>query len=101
MCSAAHAAPRDVASACRFVIFDAEGFKWFEVSPTGGQGDARGSMTWAQVQGAATAGKWGELFGVEIKHPGAKKDVTFLWCKFEQERNEIISAINKNTTLRK
>ena len=85
----------------RFVSIRAEGFKWFEVSPTGGQGDARGSMTWAQVRGAATAGKWGELFGVEIKHPGVKKDVTFLWCKFEQERNEIISAINKNTTLRK
>ncbi len=85
----------------KFISIKTEGLKWFEVSPSVGQGDARGSMTWTQVQGAATAGTWGELFGVEIKHPGVKKDFTFLWCKFEQECNEINSAIIKNLLLRK
>ena len=82
---------------CRFVIFDAEGFKWFEVSPTGGQGDARGSVAWAQVRGAARVGEWkGKgLFGVEILHPGVEKDVTVLWCSSESERDEVVAAINR------
>ena len=81
----------------RFVSIRAEGFKWFEVSPTGGQGDARGSVAWAQVRGAARVGEWkGKgLFGVEILHPGVEKDVTVLWCSSESERDEVVAAINR------
>ena len=50
MCSAAHAAPLDVASAFRFVIFDAEGFKWFEVAPGGGAGKLRDAVAWMHVR---------------------------------------------------
>ena len=92
--SAAHAAPRDVASACRFVIFDAEGFKWFEVAPGGGAGKLRGEVKWTQVRGAARVGEWDEQFGVEISHPGVKGDVSILWCVTEVQRDDIVTAIN-------
>jgi hypothetical protein len=94
LCSAAHAAPRDVASACRFIIFDAEGFKWFEVAPGGGAGKLRDAVAWLQVRGAARVGEWDGLFGVEISHPGVKGDVSILWCVTEVQRDDIVTAIN-------
>jgi hypothetical protein len=90
LCSAAHAAPLDVASAFRFVIFDAEGFKWFEVAPGGGAGE----LKWTQVRGAARVGEWDRLFGVEISHPGVKGDVSILWCATQLQRDDIVTAIN-------
>ena len=92
--SAAHAAPRDVASACSFVIFDADGFKWFEVAPGGGAGKLRGEVKWTQVRGAARVGEWDEQFGVEISHPGVKGDVSILWCATQLQRDDIVTAIN-------
>ena len=94
LCSAAHAAPRDVASACRFIIFDAEGFKWFEVAPGGGAGKLRGEVKWMQVRGAARVGEWDDMFGVEISHPGVKGDVTILWCATQLQRDDVVTAIN-------
>ena len=95
MCSAAHAAPIDVASACRFVIFDAEGFKWYEVAPDGrGAGKLRDAVAWTQVRGAARVGVWDRRFGVEVLHPGVKGDVSIFWCDTEVQRDEIVTAIN-------
>jgi hypothetical protein len=94
--SKSHTLP-SLSKSTRFVSIRAEGFKWFEVSPTGGQGDARGSIAWAQVQGAARVGEWKGLFGVEIVHPGVERDVTVLWCSSESERDEVVVAINHLT----
>ena len=94
MCSAAHAAPRDVASAFRFIIFDAEGFKRFEVAPGGGAGELRGEVKWTQVRGAARVGELNGLFGVEISHPGVKGDGSILWCATQLQRDDIVTAIN-------
>ena len=94
LCSAAHAALRDVASACRFVIFDAEGIKRFEVAPGGGAGKLRGVVKWTQVRGAARVGEWDGRFGVEISHPVVKGDVSILWCDTEVQRDDIVTAIN-------
>ena len=90
----------------RFISVGAEGFKWFEVALSGGQGAPRGAIAWADVRGAARAGDWngcaaacvgrracrvltlaGRLFGVEMQHPGVEKDVTVLWCKSAAERD--------------
>ena len=93
-CNAAHAALRDVASSCRFVIFDAEGIKWFEVAPGGGAGKLRGEVKWTQVRGAARVGEWDRRFGVEVLHPGVKGDVSIFWCDTDVQRDEIVTAIN-------
>lgn len=79
---------------CRFVIFDAEGFKWFEVAPGGGAGKLRDAVAWTHVRGAARVGEWNRLFGVEVLHPGVKADVSILWCTTEVQRDEIVTAIN-------
>ena len=90
----------------RFISVIAEGFKWFEVALSGGQGAPRGAIAWADVRGAARVGDWngcaaacvgrracrvltlaGRLFGVEMQHPGVEKDVTVLWCKSAAERD--------------
>ncbi len=42
----------------RFFSVGAEGFKWFEVALSGGQGAARGAIAWADVRGAARVGDW-------------------------------------------
>ena len=94
LCGAAHAAPRDVAPACRFVIFDADGIKWYEVAPGGGAGKLRDAVAWLQVRGAARVGEWDEQFGVEISHPGVKGDVSILWCATQLQRDDIVTAIN-------
>ncbi len=94
MCSAAHAALRDVASAFRFIIFDAEGIKRYEVAPGGGAGKLRGEVKWPQVRGAARVGEWDRRFGVEVLHPGVKGDVSILWCDTEVQRDDIVAAIN-------
>jgi hypothetical protein len=93
-CSAAHAALRDVASTCRFVIFDAEGFKWYKVAAGAGAGKLRDAVAWTQVRGAARVGVWNERFGVEVLHPGVKGDVSIFWCDTEVLRDEIVTAIN-------
>jgi hypothetical protein len=94
--SKSHSFP-SLSKSTRFVSIKADGLKWFGVSPSGGQGDARGSVTWAQVRGAARVGQWKgkALFGVEIAHPGVEKDVTVLWCNSESERDEVLAAINR------
>jgi hypothetical protein len=94
VCSAALAAHLDVASACRFIIFDAEGFKWYEVAVGGGAGKLRDAVAWTQVRGAARVGEWDGLFGVEISHPGVKGDVSILWCATQLQRDDIVTAIN-------
>ncbi len=90
----------------RFISMSSEGFKWFEVSSTGGQGAQRGSIALSRVAGAVRAGEWNgcaaarvaaagrgkvtaarRLFGVEMQHPGVEKDVTVLWCKSAAERD--------------
>ncbi len=85
---------RDVACACRYVIFDAAGFKWFEIAPDGGAGKLRDEVAWAQVRGAARAGERDRLFGVEVLHPGVKGDMSIFWCDTEDLRDEIVTAIN-------
>ena len=75
-------------------MFDAEGFKRYEVAPGGGAGRLRGALVWAQVRGAARLGEWNGMFGVEIVHPGVKSDVSILWCATESQRNEIVAEIN-------
>ena len=92
--SKSHSFP-SLSKSTRFFSIRAEGFKWFEVSATGGQGTQRGCLAWAQVRGAARAGQWGALFGVEIVHPGVEKNVTYLWCDSESERDEVVVAINR------
>ena len=84
----------DVSSACRFVVFNAEGCQWFEVAPSGGAGRLRGDVKWSQVRGAARAGEWKGLFGVEVLHPGVKGDVSIFWCESDVQRNDIVTAIN-------
>ena len=90
----------------RFINVSAEGFKWFEVALSGGQGAPRGAIAWADVRGAARVGDWngcaaacvgrracrvltlaGRLFGVEMQHPGVEKDVTVLWCTSAAQRD--------------
>jgi hypothetical protein len=92
--SKSHSFP-SLSKSTRFISIRAEGFKWFKVSATGGQGTQRGCLAWAQVRGAARAGQWGALFGVEIVHPGVKKNVTYLWCDSESERDEVVVTINR------
>ena len=92
--SKSHSFP-SLSKSTRFISIRAEGFKWFEVSATGGQGTQRGCLAWAQVRGAARAGQWGALFGVEIVHPGVEKNVTYLWCDSESERDEVVVSINR------
>jgi hypothetical protein len=79
---------------CRFVIFDAEGIKWFEVAPGGDAGKLRGEVKWTQVRGAARVGVWDRRFGVEVLHPGVKGDVSIFWCDTDVQRDEIVTAIN-------
>ena len=90
----------------RFISVSSEGFQWFEVTLSGGQGTQRGAIAWADVRGAARVGDWngcaaarfaprgcrvltlaGRLFGAEMQHPGVEKDVTVLWCKSAAERD--------------
>ena len=90
----------------RFISVSSEGFQWFEVTLSGGQGTQRGTIAWADVRGAARVGDWngcaaarfaprgcrvltlaGRLFGAEMQHPGVEKDVTVLWCKSAAERD--------------
>ena len=90
----------------RFISVSREGFQWFEVTLSGGQGTQRGAIAWADVRGAARVGDWngcaaarfaprgcrlltlaGRLFGAEMQHPGVEKDVTVLWCKSAAERD--------------
>jgi len=94
--SKSHSSPSliSLTKSTRFVSISPEGFKWFEVSQTGGQGKPRGCVAWAQVRGAARVGEWKGLFGVEIVHPGVEKDVTVLWCISELQRDEVVTAIN-------
>jgi hypothetical protein len=74
-------------------MINAEGFKWFEVS-CGGPGRLLGHVAFTQVRGAARVGVWNGLFGVKMLHPDVEKDVTFLWCETEVERDKLVSAIN-------
>jgi hypothetical protein len=74
-------------------MINAESFKWFEVS-CGGPGRLLGHVAFTQVRGAARVGVWNGLFGVEMLHPDVEKDVTFLWCETEVERDKLVSAIN-------
>jgi hypothetical protein len=89
----AHAARRDSLHANRFVVFDAEGFKWFHVAPGRVAGKLRGAVAWADIRGAARGKEWHGRFGAQILHPGAKNDVTILWCETEMQRDEIVAAV--------
>jgi hypothetical protein len=90
----------------RFISSSSEGFRWFEVSSSGGQGAQRGDIAWPRVAGAVCAGDWNgcaaarvaaaargqltvarRLFGVEMRLPDVEKDVTVLWCKSAAERD--------------
>jgi hypothetical protein len=77
----------------RFVVLDAEGFKWFHVAPGGVAGRLRGAVPWANIRGAARGKEWNGRFGAQIMHPGAKNDVTILWCETEMQRDEIVAAV--------
>ena len=85
----------------RYIIIDPNGFKWFE-SPdlkTKGseKGSEKGSISLDSITGAVDAGEWNGRFGVEIKHPGIDKDVTYLWCTSEDERKNIIDVVTRLT----
>jgi hypothetical protein len=87
-------------------LVSGQGFQWFEVTLSEGQGTQRGAIAWADVRGATRVGDWngcaaarfaprgcrvltlaGRLFGAEMQHPGVEKDVTVLWCKSAAERD--------------
>ena len=95
-----------------------EGFRWFEVSSSGGQGAQRGDIAWPRVAGAVCAGEWNgcaaarvaaaargqltvarRLFGVEMRHPGVEKDVTVLCCKSAAERDVGAGAAHRVSSL--
>jgi hypothetical protein len=44
---------------------------------------------------ASSAGKWKELFGVKISHPGVEKDATYLWCNTKEKCDEIIHKLKQ------
>ena len=80
----------------RFVTIDETGFSWFDKDTK----QPKGSIPLAQIVGAEAAGKWGELFGVDIMHRG-DGDHTYLWCKTLPERDEIIATVRALVALKK
>ena len=102
----------------RFISMSSEGFRWFEVSSSGGRGAQRGDIAWCRVAGAVRAGEWNgcaaarvaaagrgkltaarRLFGVELQHPGVEKDVTVLRCKSAVERDVGARAARRVSSL--
>ena len=81
----------------RYIIIDPNGFKWFESPDLKTKGSEKGSISLDSITGAVDAGEWNERFGVEIKHPGIDKDVTYLWCTSEDERKNIIDVVTRLT----
>jgi hypothetical protein len=81
----------------RYIIIDPNGFKWFESPDLKTKGSEKGSISLDSITGAVDAGEWNGRFGVEIKHPGIDKDVTYLWCTSEDERKNIIDVVTRLT----
>ena len=44
--------------ALRFISISVEAFKWFEATPSGGEGMQRGAVAWSDVDGAESVGQW-------------------------------------------
>ena len=80
----------------RFVTIDETGFSWIDKDTK----QPKGSIPLGQIVGAEAAGKWGELFGVDIMHRG-DGDHTFLWCETLPERDEIIATVRALVALKK
>ena len=80
----------------RFVTIDETGFSWFDKDTK----QPKGSIPLAQIVGAEAAGKWGELFGVDIMHRG-DGDHTFLWCDTLEKQKKIIETVRALVALKK
>ena len=72
----------------RFVTIDETGFSWFDKDTK----TQISSIPLDRIVGAEAAGKWGDLFGVDIMHRG-DGDHTYLWCETLQEQKNIIDTV--------
>jgi len=81
-------------SQTRFVMIDGLGFEWFDEKDSSIK---KGSIPLGRIVGASDGGTWGELFGVDILHPGVKGqgNNTYLWCKTPEERDSVIATVNE------
>ena len=80
----------------RFVTIDETGFSWFDKDTK----QPKGSIPLGRIVGAEAAGKWGELFGVDIMHSG-DEDHTYLWCETLPEQQKIIATVRALVALKK
>ena len=80
----------------RFVTIDETGFSWFDKDSR----ESISSIPLGQIVGAEAAGKWGELFGVDIMHRG-DGDHTFLWCDTLEKQKKIIETVRALVALKK
>ena len=78
----------------RLVMIDGLGFEWFDEKDSTNN---IGSIPLGLIDGASDGGTWGELFGVDILHPGVKGqgNNTYLWCKTPEERDRVIATVNE------
>ena len=81
-------------SQTRLVMIDGLGFEWFDEKDSSIK---KGSIPLGRIVGASDGGTWGELFGVDILHPGVKGqgNNTYLWCKTSEERDRVIATVNE------
>jgi hypothetical protein len=88
---------RDATKKERLVTIDETGFSWFDKDTK----EQKGFIPIDRIVGASAAGIWGELFGVEISHPGIEKNNTFLWCDTLEEQKNIIETVRALVALKK
>ena len=80
----------------RLVTIDETGFSWFDKDTK----QPKGSIPLSRIVRAEAAGKWGELFGVDIMHSG-DEDHTYLWCETLPEQQKIIATVRALVALKK